>query len=105
MANCCIADVALYRDTRAFTKKDTAQIQAALADIAHCGGDIAYRDDQVIEWQGDTRWALPQTELAAIAKRFGARIRAIGRDDSMGFIEVMKFAPNGDLISHEGLDT
>lgn len=106
MANCCAAEIALMRDGgNDFSDEEELAIQDALIELDHCGnGAIAYRGENIIEWQGDTHWTIPEEELREIAKQFNVHIRAVGREAGLGFVQVVCIRENGRIIQSEALD-
>lgn len=101
-----MASVTLLREEeKPFTDAEIAEIKDALREIDHCdNGTIGYQDDTCLEWDGDTRWALPEDELQEIAKRFAVSIRAIGREDGCAFVQVVCVDDEGDVIQSESIE-
>jgi hypothetical protein len=106
MANCCTSDITFIRDEKPFNEDDIASLTLALEEIDHCGsGSFGFQDELIMEWSGDTRWSLPETELQLMAKSAHAKVRAIGRDDGMGFIQMLCIDEDGVTIQDQAIES
>jgi len=73
-------------------------------DYGGGGCTFDYEDESLIECSIGTRWNIPVDALRDIAKRHDVKIRAVGREDSAGFVEVACITASGDLLQHQSID-
>jgi hypothetical protein len=112
MANICFTSLSIQKDdsckngefadnvqTEALRKEIEEQI-----DYGSGGCTFDYEDDNLIECSIGTRWNIPVDALREIAKRHDVKIRAVGREDGCGFVEVACITAAGDLLQHESID-
>ena len=84
------------------TPTQLEQISKTLADdIAYTGGEVTYHEDTDIEWEGDTKWNVPIEALAALCKRFNLKARAVGREDGVGFVQVVCIDESGTVTQDD----
>lgn len=101
MANNCMTRLAVYRE-KPITDKEAEAIGAFIKEnIEYTGGEITYNDETRIEWEGDTRWAIPRDEITKLAKTFTMNVRAVGDEPGIGFVQVICAKPNGDIVQDE----
>lgn len=101
MANNCDTTLTIHREEEidADTRKD---ITKAIEDtVQYTGGSMSFEDDTLMEWSGDTRWNVPVDELQKIAKAHAVNIRAVGREDGVGFVQVVCINDSGEIIQND----
>lgn len=104
MANNCMTTLSIQSESEIGEEKSKAIAADIAENIEYTGGQVSYEDDTLIEWDGDTSWALPVDDLAALAKKHGVKIRAVGREDGCGFVEVACINAKGQVVQHESID-
>lgn len=57
-----------------------------------------------IEISCGTKWNVMTEELIKMAKRFNVNIRAIGEEPGVGFIQVVKIDPKGEIIQDDEIE-
>ena len=111
MANICFTSLSIQKDdsckTPIFT--DTLQTEAlrkAVEEQIDYAGDCTfeYEDDTLIECSLGTRWNVPVDALRDIARKHDVKIRAVGREDGNGFVEVACITADGDMLQHQSID-
>lgn len=104
MANNCMTSLRVMRE-EAITEKEADAIVADIREnIEYTGGAKSYRDENSIEWNGDTRWNVPTDALVELAKRHRVSIRAIGREDGNGFMQVVCINEGGAIVQDDEID-
>lgn len=111
MANICFTSLSIQKDDscKALEFTDAIQTEALRKEleeqIDYGGGcTFDYQDENLIECSIGTRWNIPVDALRDIAKRHDVKIRAVGREDGCGFVEVVCITASGDLLQHESID-
>lgn len=105
MANICDTTLSI-QNPEGGKPFDDDRIKAITDDLTEnwCDDiDEAYSDDDLFEINARTRWNVCADELRPIAKRHGVRIRAVGREDGVGFVEVACIEANGKIVQHEDI--
>jgi tRNA G10 N-methylase Trm11 len=107
MANICNTDLKLYRENKPFTGSEVESIEKWLNDnIAYDGVyDNSGEGEEFLEINMGTKWNIPIEELKTFAKMFNTEVRAIGREDGMGFIQFVKINDKGELLEDKELNT
>ena len=106
MANICITSLSIQRD-EAFA--NDAEVEALRKDIEESvtydgPTDFHYADDHLIECETGTRWNVPTEQLQAVAAKHRVKIRAVGREDGCGFIQVVCVNDRGEVVQDDGID-
>lgn len=119
MANICDTRLKITKplvndelDEKEFTNEELELVKEMLSDSdkypdTACTYEDIYSFDNAgyaLEFSLGTRWNVPIEALQNLAKTIKCDIRAIGEEDGMGFIQVVKIASDGELISDEAMD-
>ena len=107
MANCCDTSLSFQNEDTCKSPTFTNDQQEALrkdieAKIAYDGVpvlDQAY--DNYIECNICTKWNVPTDALRQIAKAHDVKIRAVGREDGVGFVQVVCIDANGEIVQDQ----
>lgn len=99
-------------DEQEFTNEDMELVKEMLSDSVKyedtaCAYDDIYSFDNAgyaLEFSLGTRWNVPIEALQELAKKIKCDIRAIGEEEGIGFIQVVKIASDGELISNEEIE-
>jgi hypothetical protein len=106
MANRCDTSLTvLPADGKVFDDDEKVElIRKDLEDNIVYDGDADFHstEEEYLEMETGTRWAIPTVELAALSKRHGVRIRAIGREDGCSFVQVV-CVDNGTVIQDDSI--
>lgn len=103
MANCCDTSFTIISEKEEIQEEKLKQMQDWLSDnIAHCDNAyIDYIDANLVEGNVCTRWNVPEDKLQEFCKLFKVKLRAIGREDGVGFVQVVCINDNGELVQNE----
>jgi hypothetical protein len=111
MANICFTSLSIQKDDSCKAPEfDDAHLEALRREFAeqvdYDGSFSAfeYADENLIECTIGTRWNIPVDALRDIAKRHDVKIRAVGREDGGGFVEVACITAAGDVLQHQSID-
>ena len=110
MANICFTSLSIQKDNTCVVPDLSDEATKNLvSDIEETccydgGVELRFESENLIECDIATRWAVPVDELQRIAKVHDVKIRAVGREDGMGFVEVACINPQGELVQHESID-
>ena len=112
MANICFTSLSIQKDDSCKAPEFTDDLQTEALrkeleeQIDYGGGGCTfdYQDETLIECSIGTRWNIPVDALRDIAKRHDVKIRAVGREDSAGFVEVACITASGDVLQHRSID-
>jgi hypothetical protein len=110
MANSCFGSLLAVKDeTCAKPEFDETALQSLIDDINE---EIAY--DDATHFHGSDphwaecdlafRWAIPTGAIARLALKHDVKIRAVGREDGCGFIQVVCVDVKGDILQDAGID-
>lgn len=107
MANICDTKLKITpKDGKNFLKIEITEIEKYTKDnYAYC--NEIYTSDTDPEWieiNCGTKWNVITDELIKIAKKFDVNIRAIGIEEGVGFIQVVKINPIGDIIQDDEIE-
>lgn len=99
MANNCMTKVSVFSGKKEFDGTTSEKIAKFIEEnIEYTGGEVVYEDENLIEWSGDTRWSIPQDQIAALAKTFGVSVRAVGDEPGIGFVQVVCANEKGKIV-------
>ncbi len=112
MANICFTSLSIQKDDSCKAPEFTDDVQTEALrkeleeQIDYGGGGCTFdhADESLIECAIGIRWNIPVDALRDIAKRHDVKIRAVGREDGCGFVEVACIDASGELVQHESID-
>lgn len=93
--------LSIQSDHELTDKKQQAIVGDIRETIEYTGGYISYSDEGLMQYDCDTRWDIPVHALVELAKKHDVKIRAIGREDGCGFIQVVCIAASGDVVQDD----
>lgn len=103
MANICNTELKISSEK--LDEKKIEEIKQYIKDnYAYCGEIYSDEDFEVNDYmiiECGTKWNVLTDELVKIAKKFGVDIRAIGREDGIGFIQVVGVSEDGSVYKDE----
>jgi hypothetical protein len=105
MANLCDTALSIQSDDE--IKDDVADaLRKEIEDTILYDGELHFErcDADLIECSLCTRWNVPTHELQAMAKKYAVNIRAVGREDGMGFVQVVCINSSGKIVQSDEID-
>ena len=107
MANICDNEITIFpKDAEStFTKKQRQKIKQyfnseRLYEVLSCIY-IDFMDDDYIEAQGDSKWSVCSLSWSKFAQEMKVNVRIVGREDGIGFIQVVKCYADGTYTEEE----
>jgi hypothetical protein len=101
MANNCMTSLSISNDEEITDEKHDAIIADIRATIEYTGGNECCSSEDTIRYECDTRWEIPTDAIAALAKKHKVKVRAIGREDSCAFVQVVCANAEGIVVQDE----
>jgi hypothetical protein len=100
MANLCDTSLSIQSDDEI---KDADALRKEIEETVLYDGELQFDhcDATLIECSLCTRWNVPTHELQAIAKKYAVNIRAVGREDGMGFVQVVCIDCFGHIVQND----
>ena len=103
MANNCMTSLTIISDEPMAEEKHDAIVADIRETIEYTCGDVSYSSDDLLEYECDTRWAIPADAIAALAKKHKVKVRAIGREDGCAFVQVICANAEGIVVQDESI--
>jgi hypothetical protein len=103
MANNCMTSLSITSEEPITDDKHDAIVADIRDTIQYTGGDESCSEDDFIEYECDTRWAIPTEAIAALAKKHQVKVRALGREDGCGFVQVVCANAEGIVVQDESI--
>jgi hypothetical protein len=105
MSNICFTSLSIQKDDE-FTSDE--QVEALRKDIEETitydgSTEFHYADETLIECDVGTRWDVPTDILQVVAAKHHVKIRAVGREDSCGFVQVICVNDVGKVVQDESI--
>jgi len=102
MANCCSTSFSIQSDND-ITSEDAEALRKELEETVCYDGEVYFErcDSNLIEGDCCTKWNVPTALLQPIAKKYAVNIRAIGREDGVGFVQVVCINSTGELVQDD----
>jgi hypothetical protein len=102
MANICFTSLSIQKDED-FTDGQQDALRKEIDETVTYDGatDFHYADDRLIECDMSTRWNVPTEALKEIAAKHNVKIRAVGREDANGFIQVVCIDQSGAVVQDD----
>lgn len=110
MANTCYTTLSIQKTDNTTGKKDMAEMSEEIQkfineEIAYCGESYEdYTDEDLLEFSMDTKWNVPTEKIQELCKKFSVQVRAVGREDGMGFIQVVCVEDDGNVLQDDALE-
>jgi integrase len=107
MANICFTSLSIQKDADCkvpeFTDGMADAIRKDIEEHVSYDGESVfhYEDDALLECDLATRWNVPTDALKEIANKHDVKIRAVGREDAVGFVQVVCIKARGVVVLDE----
>lgn len=106
MANICNTELRISSEQ--LSENKIKEIRNYIEDkYAYCGeiySDEDYEIDDYMVVECGTKWNVMTDELIKMAKKFRISIRAVGREDGIGFIQVVGVSEDGSIYKDEEIE-
>jgi hypothetical protein len=102
MANICNTQLIVYKTTK---KLNTEKMKEWLEENYAYDGSLSlnWSDEEMVDFNCDTKWNVIPDELAKFCKEFGVKVRAIGQEDGNMFIQVACIDENGKVVQDDAI--
>jgi hypothetical protein len=106
MANICITLLSIQSEDGFGTDQQVEALRNDIEETVTYDGptEFASADEHLIECDIATRWNVPTERLQAVATKHHVNIRAVGREDGCGFVQVVCIDDQGAVVQDEAID-
>ncbi len=106
MANICITSLSIQSEEGFATDERVEALRKDIEETVTYDGptEFAYADENLIECEIGTRWNVPAEQLQALAAKHRVKIRAVGREDGCGFVQVVCINDQGTVVQDDAID-
>jgi hypothetical protein len=98
-----MTSLSIFSEEPITDEKSDAIVADIRETIQYTGGDVSCSEDDFIEYECDTRWAIPTDAIATLAKKHNVKVRAIGREDGCAFVQVVCANAEGIVVQDESI--
>ena len=106
MANICFTSLSIQCEEGFATDQQVEALRKDIEETVTYDGptEFGYADEHLIECEIGTRWNVPTERLQTVAAKHRVNIRAVGREDGCGFVQVVCINDQGAVVQDDATD-